>query len=81
MINKEITHKIKFAGCTTILFLVGFSMCNLLINNNISLPFAILISLILIIFGIVAFLIVITPDSDNNDYELYDKDSEILFED
>lgn len=81
MINKELAHKVKFAGCITILFTVGYSICSLLINNNFSLPFAILISLILIIFGIVAFLIVITPDSDNNDYELYDKDSEILFED
>ena len=81
MIDKELQHKIKFGGCVTILFLVGFSLANLLINNNIPFIFAIGITLILLIFGIVAFLIVITPDSDNNDYELYDKDAEILFED
>ena len=81
MIDKEITHKLTFGGCIAILFLVGFSMSNLMVNINISLPFAILISLILIIFGIVAYLIVLTPDSDNNEYELYDSDAEILFED
>lgn len=81
MINKDITHKLKFAGCIIILFLVGFNMANLMVDNNIGLPFAILISIILITFGIIAFLIVITPDTDNNEYELYDSDAEILFED
>lgn len=83
MIDKELQHKIKFGGCVTILFLVGFSLANLLINNNIPFIFAIGITLILLIFGIVAFLIVTGTDEteQNNEFELYDKDSEILFED
>ena len=81
MIDKEFMHKLKFAGCIAILFLVGSTMSNLMVSNDIPLPFAILISLILIIFGIVAYLILITDVADKNDYELYDSDAEILFED
>ena len=83
MIDTEFKHKIKFGGCIAILFLIGYNLANLLIINNIPFIFAIGITLILLIFGIVAFLIVTGTDEteQENEYELYDKDSEILFED
>lgn len=87
MINDDIKHKIKFGGCIAVLFLTGSTMANTLVNNNIPFIFAIGITLILLIFAIVAYLMLIIPNiteqeqEQENDFALYDKDSEILFED
>lgn len=75
----EMVHKLKFVGCLTVLFFIGFNLCALLQNIEIPLIFAVGITIILLIFGISAFLIITQPQNDY-DYE-YDSDCEILFED
>lgn len=79
IITPETAHKIKFAGCLMILFFIGYNLCSLLQSIEIPLIFAVGITIILIIFGISAFLIITQPQNDY-DYE-YDSDCEILFED
>ena len=79
IITPEKAHKVKFIGCLAVLFLIGYNLCALLQNIDIPLIFAVGITIILLIFGISAFLIITQPQNDY-DYE-YDSDCEILFED